>query len=66
MSDIALLTYLEALIDRYGLPAVVNGLASICHRKSNHISHTWHNRRLARAWNENGRKLSFISETLKA
>ena len=41
---------LEAMVDRFGLQSVLNGLAYICSGKADHIAHNWQDQRSARHW----------------
>ena len=41
---------LEAMVDRFGLQAVINSLACICSGKADHIAHNWQDQRSARHW----------------
>ena len=41
---------LEALIDRHGLPAVLNAIAQICSDKAEHIAVNWQDATTAKVW----------------
>jgi hypothetical protein len=41
---------LEALVDRYGLSAVISQLANVCDDKSQHIASNWQDNVTARMW----------------
>lgn len=41
---------LEALIDRIGLPNVVECLASVCGEKAEHVRVNWQDARAAKSW----------------
>ena len=43
-------TALEALIDKYGLLAVMESLADICDSKAEHVAVNWQDCGLAKAW----------------
>ena len=47
---------LETLIDSAGLSSVLEGMASICHAKADHISNN--NKPLARKWTTAGNRLT--------
>lgn len=41
---------LEAMIDRNGLPAVIDMLATICGEKAEHLAATWQDASTAKVW----------------
>jgi hypothetical protein len=41
---------LEAMVDKFGLAGVLNGLACICSGKADHVETNWQDKRLANAW----------------
>jgi hypothetical protein len=41
---------LEAMVDKFGLQNVINGLSCICSGKADHIEENWQDKRLAKAW----------------
>jgi hypothetical protein len=41
---------LEAMVDKFGLATVLNGLSCICSAKADHIEENWQDKRLAKAW----------------
>ena len=41
---------LEAMVDKFGLQNVLNGLACICSGKADHIEHNWQDQRAAKHW----------------
>jgi hypothetical protein len=41
---------LEAMVDKFGLAAVLNGLSCICSAKADHIEENWQDKRTAKAW----------------
>lgn len=43
-------TTLEALVDRWGLHSVTDTLSGICGLKSEHITSSWQDNRLAAEW----------------
>lgn len=54
MGDVAMTTSeqdkLEAMIDTYGLFAVLDALSGICGGKAEHIQSNWQDNHLAKAW----------------
>jgi hypothetical protein len=49
---------LEAMVDRHGVSAILNGLANICAAKSEHISTNWQDASLAKLWDKDSRTLA--------
>ena len=41
---------LEAMVDKFGLATVLNGLSFICSAKADHVATNWQDKRLAKAW----------------
>lgn len=41
---------LENIIDRRGISSVLMAISTICGQKSEHISHAWQDKNLAKAW----------------
>jgi hypothetical protein len=60
---IASLDELEELIDRYGLPNVVQALADVCFEKAAHIMESYSDKPLAEAWERDGERLARLSDT---
>jgi hypothetical protein len=54
---------LEQLIDRYGLPNVVQALADVCFEKAAHIVESYSDKPLAEAWERDGERLARLSDT---
>jgi hypothetical protein len=53
---------LEQLIDRYGLPNVVQALADVCFEKAAHIVESYSDKPLAEAWERDGERLARLSD----
>lgn len=54
------LEYLEMLIDEHNLDVVLDGLASICHEKAEHVRSNWQDKAGARAWTANAKAIERI------
>jgi hypothetical protein len=55
---------LEAMVDRYGVSAILNGLANICAAKSEHIATNWQDASLAKLWDKDSRILACAEEQI--
>lgn len=56
---------LEALIDRYSLANLIEGLVQICHYKADHLRTTWQDAAAAKDWSTDARTLDRIVSTLR-
>lgn len=48
---------LEAMIDRIGLPAVLDLLGEVCSAKADHIRENWQDSPLAESWDNDASKI---------
>lgn len=55
---------LEQLLDRHGLPELVDALAGICVHKVMHLEENWQDRQLAGKWARTASKLAKFHSTL--
>lgn len=49
---------LAAMVDRYGLSAVLNELANICNGKADHIATNWQDAPSAKFWERDARVIA--------
>ena len=52
---------LELTIDRHGLSAVLDALASICGAKADHLRANWQDAASASVWDKDGRKIASVA-----
>lgn len=52
---------LEKLIDKHGLPVVLETLASVCFGKSEELASNWEAQRASRFWDKAGTKVLNLS-----
>ena len=57
---------LEALIDAYGLPAVLDALGTVCAAKAEHIAVNWQDATLAKTWERDATLLHKLAETVES
>jgi hypothetical protein len=51
------LDHLEALVDAYGLPSVLDSLAEVCSLKASHLAENWQDTATAKLWDRACRKI---------
>jgi hypothetical protein len=54
-------TTLEALIDKHGLPFVLEELAKVCEAKADHIRTNWQDNNLSAAWTKLAVSTDFVA-----
>ncbi len=59
---------IEELIDRYDLDVVLRAVADVCYDKSAHVSETWQDGHLSKAWERAGKRVyaAAASKPIKA
>jgi hypothetical protein len=57
---------LEAIVDKFGLAAVIFGLACICSGKADHVETNWQDKRLAKVWERTCVRLIHEADRVKA
>lgn len=56
---------LEAMIDLYGLNAVLQSIREICYAKANHIAVEWQDVGLAKAWLAKGIRVNQAAQGVR-
>lgn len=59
-----LMDKLEPLVDSDGLTDVILALGRVCDEKAEHLLCNWQDKRAAKAWERDARKLDRLSEQL--
>lgn len=56
---------MERLVDAHGLQGIASVLADVCLEKAEHVSTTWGDENLARAWQRAGELLTWLEGIAK-
>jgi hypothetical protein len=54
-------TYLETIVDAYGLAETISALAIVCQEKADHIEGNWQDETLAAHWQDAANKLDKLA-----
>ena len=57
---------LESLVDRHGLPGVLELLAEVCGERAEHVRRTWGDRPLANVWSIRRARLAALAPKYRA
>ena len=56
---------LEGIVDRFGLSAALDALATVCGAKADHLMSNWQDDASARPWSRLGRRLDTVATAAK-